>query len=379
MTESKLINRARASFGSTNVRRSGMSLAYLIIGFTVFVGLVAFGVDVGYVQLVKTELRASVDAANLAGATGLPVSATEARKRAKDAAAANKVGGKPLVLQDSDIELGLWDQTTQSFTPLTEMDESSATAVRVTAHRTAARGDPVPLVFARMIGLNSTDLTISAAAGFAQAADVVLVQDITTSFKEELPDAKIGDQALLDALYASGAGKSNFGVVVHTGWGKTLSPLRQINSNYTYLTNTISGINLAGTSGMPVASGTDISAGLSEAIKVFNDAAYTSYPNTVKAIVLVSDGSPSANTSGSNPSKTDAQLLTLAQQIADQAWAQRIHIYIVFMNADNDAVAAANVKTLTRGSGDFVQVTDPKQLPNALQKLTRRLPMSLLK
>src|SRR5262245_28465628 len=293
--------------------RKGIALPMIILIFTILIAFVAFGVDIGYVQIVKSELVAAIDAANLAGASGLPVSVGEAKKRAKEIAASNTVGGKPLIIHDNDIELGRWDPQTKQFVVHTGSAESKSTAVRVTAHLTKERGNPVGLIFAPILGINSVDMTISAVAGFAPAPDVVIVQDITSSFSAELADAKEGDQALLDALYMDGSGASDIGFVVHTGWGKTLAALQSINGNYTNLTQVITNTRLCGSTGMPTCSGTDIAAGIDEAIKVFNDPNYISTPNTVKAIVLVSDGDPTSDTHGSHPGLNDSQLLALAQ------------------------------------------------------------------
>jgi Flp pilus assembly protein TadG len=359
--------------------RKGIAMPLMVLMFTVLIALVAFGVDIGYVQMVKSELVTAIDAANLAGASGLPVSVGEARKRAKDIARSNIVAGKPLMINDSDIELGHWDPQTNQFVPHGGSSQNKSTAVRVTAKLTKENHNPVNLIFAPILGIKSVDLTVSAVAGFAPAPDIVIVQDITSSFSAELADAKDGDQALIDALYLNGSGRSDVGFVVHTGWGTTLAPLQPISSNYTALTQIISNTKLCGNSGMPVCSGTDIASGLEEAIKVFSDPNYTSSVGSVKAIVLVSDGEPTQNSSGAHPKLTDSQLLTLAQQKADEAWAQNIHIYVVYFNRDGDQSAAAKVATLKRGSGDFVQVSNPKHLPDALEKITRKLPLQLLR
>jgi hypothetical protein len=205
----------------------------------------------------------------------------------------------------------------------------------------------------------------------------VLIQDITSSFSAELSDAKTGDQALVDSLYNGGAGKSRVALVAHTGWGKTLSPLQSIDSSYTSLSSVISSLQLCGSSGMPVCSGTDIAAGFDEAIKIFSDPGYTSSGG--KVVVLVSDGEPNASSNGSHPTLNDSELLALAQTRADQLWGMQVNIYVVFFNRDNDATAAANVKSLIRGSGDFVDVPDPKQLPTALADITKKLPARLVR
>lgn len=367
-----------ARFIRTAHLRRAFVIPLAIILFTLFLTMVAFAVDLGYINMSRSELRAAVDAANLAGASGLQVSPAEARARAKSIAASNKVGGKSVVLQDSDIELGRWDTSTKKFTLYTGSDESKASAMRITARMNKERGNALGLIFAPLIGTKTKDLTISAVAGFGLAADIVIVQDITSSFDAELADAKVGDQALIDALYANGAGKSSIGYVVHTGWGKTLGTLKPVNTEYNNLKSLVTNTLLCGNKGMPVCSGTDIGAGLEEALKVYADTNYVPVPGIPKAIILVSDGEPNVSSDGSHPKMTNAQLLTYAQQQSDAAWAKGIHVYVVFFNRDNDQAASAKVATLARGNGDFVQVQDPKKLPEALEGITRRLPMALL-
>lgn len=358
--------------------RKAFVMPLMAVAFTLIIVMVAFAVDLGYITVAKAELRAAIDAANLAGASGLIISPAEARTRAKNIAASNKVGGKPLVLLDSDIELGRWDTTAKKFVLLTGSDESKATAMRITGRLAKTRNTELNLFFGPLVGKRSVDMVTAAVAGFGQAADIVLVQDVTSSFDAEIADAKTGDQALLDALYANGAGKSWMGIAVHTGWGKTMTDMRSINSDYNNLKSVISSFKLCGNSGMPVCSGTDIAAGLAEGIKIFTTSSYTGTPGVPKAIILVSDGEPTSSSNGSHPNCTDAQMLAFAKDQADAAWAKGIHVYIVMFNRENSTSAAANVKSLVRGTGDFVQVTNPKDLPKALEEITKRLPMGLL-
>lgn len=358
----------------------GFVLPLAALLFTLLIALVAFAVDLGYISSTKTAVRNAVDAANLAGASGLTVSPDEARKRAKEIALSNVINGKPLVLLDSDIELGTWDSSNRTFQPLATLDESRATAMRITARLTKQRGNPVGLIFAPLIGHSSTDIVVSAVAGYGQAADVVIVQDITSSFDKEIADAKIADQALVDTLYAKGSGVSAIGFAVHTGWGKTLSPLRNIQSEYSTISSIINSVKLCGNSGMPICSGTDIAAGLEEGIEIFSDPDYLSgIAGATRAIVLVSDGEPTASSSGSHPTLNAGQILELAKQRADEAWAKGIHVYIVFFNRENSASAAAKVSQLPRGKGTFIQVTDAQKLPEAMVEVTKRLPKGLLK
>jgi Flp pilus assembly protein TadG len=357
----------------------GLTILLVIVLMTVLLGLVAMAVDYGYLRVVKSELQTTIDAANLAGASGLPISPAEARQRAIDIAKENTVNGQPLVLTDRDIELGTWDPDSHQFTALASDREGEATAIRVTGRLNAERGNALNLIFAPMIGVNTANVAASAVAGFGQGADVVIVQDVTSSFAEEIADAKVADQALIDALNSNGVGRSSIGIVAHTGWGKTISPLRGVRNHYNSLTQAVSSLQLCGTGSMPVCSGTDPAAGLEEGIKVFNDPNYLPTASSVKALVLVSDGEPNVDPAGSHPALNNDQLLTLAQQRADEAWEQGIHVYVVFFNRANDPVAANRLRTLSRGKGDFVQVTDAKKLPDAMEDVTRKLPVQLLK
>jgi hypothetical protein len=78
------------------------------------------------------------------------------RTRAKDAADDNHADGTPVILADSDIEIGNWSTLTRQFIA----GAAPTNAVRVTARRAGANA--VPLMFARVIGRQSCDVQASA-------------------------------------------------------------------------------------------------------------------------------------------------------------------------------------------------------------------------
>src|SRR5262245_45939723 len=90
-------------------KRRGAMLVLIAVILPILLFLVAMCVDIGYIQLVRTEMRASTDAAARAASEAL--SRTQdlnmARQAAKDLASANKVAASPLLLDDSDIAFGL--------------------------------------------------------------------------------------------------------------------------------------------------------------------------------------------------------------------------------------------------------------------------------
>src|SRR4051812_792876 len=122
-------------------RQRGLAAYYTIILMTVMCLFCSLAVDLGRVQLVKMELHSSADAAALAGAASLGDGVSAAEDSAVAVAAQNKADGSAVTLdRATDIELGKWTASTNTFQPLAGAARSSANAVRVTARRTNGRG-----------------------------------------------------------------------------------------------------------------------------------------------------------------------------------------------------------------------------------------------
>lgn len=157
--------------------RPGATLIYCILLLGVLIGFASLAVDLARMQLAKNELQAAVDAAARHAASGMPLGINEAQDRAIAAAADNKVAGAEVVLNPgSDIEFGLWDAAT-GFTSLSGDDRKSATAVRVTARRDASRGNAVPTVLARIIGINGMNVRATATATRGEVIEPVIDAD----------------------------------------------------------------------------------------------------------------------------------------------------------------------------------------------------------
>lgn len=88
--------------------RKGAVLVLVIILLPLFLIFAAFCVNVAYMQLVRTELQISTDAAVRAGGRTFATSGDmkTAMSVAKEAASRNEVAGAPLRLADADIEFG---------------------------------------------------------------------------------------------------------------------------------------------------------------------------------------------------------------------------------------------------------------------------------
>src|SRR3954465_7132573 len=96
--------RARSMKTQQDARRGAM-LVLVAVCLPLIIIMAAFAVDVAWMQLVRTELRTSTDAAARAGAKELSLAQdiNVAKSMAKTLAKRNKVAGDPLLLADSDI------------------------------------------------------------------------------------------------------------------------------------------------------------------------------------------------------------------------------------------------------------------------------------
>jgi hypothetical protein len=130
----------------------------------VMLGVGTLAVDWGHVQLAKTQLMGAADAAARAGCAGLAQSPAEAVNAARYAASKNIVDGTPLDLQVGDVEIGTWNESSNTFVKLFGADQFRANAVRVIAYRTASRKSAVPLSFGSVFGDDHTNIKVESIA-----------------------------------------------------------------------------------------------------------------------------------------------------------------------------------------------------------------------
>src|SRR5438477_10757356 len=91
------------------IRRKGVAVLYLVVAFALICLLVSFGVDLGRVQLAKTELQRATDAAARYAVTGLMNNTAVAK--AISAGGNNAVDGSAVVIASADVIQGNWDAT----------------------------------------------------------------------------------------------------------------------------------------------------------------------------------------------------------------------------------------------------------------------------
>ena len=121
--------------------------------------------------------------------------------------AANEQG---LILREEEVVSGRWDEGTGTFYP----GATPYNALGLTMRRAEQNDNPVETVFARVLGFDSVNVgaTAIAARGVIEA-DVVILQDVTVSFLEEMDEAKAADRALVNTFAGSHPENVRMGVI----------------------------------------------------------------------------------------------------------------------------------------------------------------------
>ncbi len=160
MNRNRRRGRAVGYPGRRGRTRRGTAAVYTIIVMTVMIGFASLAVDVGRVEVAKTQLQTAADAAARQAAlvVNSQVSGQWAAPAAAAAAAArNLCDGTPVVLNTSaDVDMGYWTDANRTFVVVA--DPTVANAIRVTARRSAARGTGIPLLFAQILGRPTCDV-----------------------------------------------------------------------------------------------------------------------------------------------------------------------------------------------------------------------------
>ncbi len=356
--------------------RRGAVGAWVALMLVMLLGVASLTIDMGFLWVLRHRLQSTADASALAGASQLTETPDPAVVKAEAVAYAQKnmsTSAHGTVLTDPDVVLGHWDQATRTFT--TNATGTAAptgeitNAVQVTTRSAEANGNAVSLFLAPVLGIQKADVVTESTAVFEPPAasagdrwDVMLVQDVTQSFTTELDEAREAGQALLDCVNNEASEESLFGLVTFTGFSTVLAPQQTLEDGYDSLSSAISSIARCGWPGMPVCSGTHIGAGMDEAINQYNNSPPAG-PGIKRAMVIVSDGKPNAR---AFPEYSDADLENLAIASADTAWAEEIHVSVMFYDDSNDDVAADFLSSLVRGEGIFMRTLDPTDLPDLM-------------
>ena len=238
------------------------------------------------------------------------------------------------------------------------------------------------MFFARILGFDEIDMQTTAIASFGSNKpwDVVIVQDVTTSFSVEMGDAVAAGQTLLECIRDNTSPDSQVGITLFTGVSLIAEQLQPIGTNFDDLYQTVSDFATAG------GTGTHVGAGLESGNAQFADPGYTPAPDALgKAMIIVGDGNstvdsdvqPYDGSCGGNCDVSDLERIAVEQ--ADAADALGISVYTVFYDEDDNDSTAAFFEGLVRGDGLALRTPDAQELPEMLLQICASLPFKLVK
>lgn len=159
-------------------RRRGAVAVLTALLMIVLLAMLAFALDIGYIQVTRTQMQRSADAAAVAGVwelidenyqfgvTGNSQAADHVRAAAEEYAGYNVVLTKQPQLGSSDVEVGYLANPSNPNEPMTTTGIVSYNAVRIHVRRAAQQNGSIPLVFGSMLGVKSTEAECQATAAF---------------------------------------------------------------------------------------------------------------------------------------------------------------------------------------------------------------------
>ncbi|MCR4416031.1 MAG: Tad domain-containing protein, partial [Thermoguttaceae bacterium] len=155
-------------------RSGNVIVTTLFMLFSLLV-IVALAVDLGYVQVVATQMQRTADAAAIAGAWRLleekgpenrPIDGSAIRSTAGQFAGLNEVLNAAPALATEDTAIGRLSYPFNQSVQLTYDQPSEFNAVKIRVRRTEQQNGPVGLFFARVMGIHSCELEAEATAAF---------------------------------------------------------------------------------------------------------------------------------------------------------------------------------------------------------------------
>lgn len=380
----------------------------MAISLGMLVGFAALGIDLAYVRYARLELQNATDAASHAALIRLRSSANTAaaQQAAISVAAQNLVWGRPLTLRSRDVTFGGWDFPRRIFTA----GVSPPNAISIDGERSAVAGadGPIALTFGRALGKSSINMGHHGTAAY-RIRSIVVAEDITGSFADNIDQACAADVALLDQLYAYRIPADRIGMQLFTGASVLWTPLTNLQTGYAavraqWLGDGKSAYDETKTAGLTVCNKLDLTpppgapydhawvpacssggdgTNQGAAIKAATDQLLANtQPYETRVIVLITDGRPSCCVyvgGAASCDETGACAMARAQygtDMADAASAAGISIFTVSFGAD--AQQSAYNASLARGMGTAYNTPDSTQLSTILTSIAGAIPIALV-
>jgi hypothetical protein len=372
------------------------------VSLTALLGMGALAIDTAMLSYAELQSQAIADAGAHAALVQLREngSVDDARTLATQVVNANQLMGHSAQVEAEDIVFGTWDYDARAF----EAEGEWINSVQVTIRKTedSANG-PVATTLMKMFGVQYNEIeATSPSIGALRFREIIVVQDVTGSFSEEIELAKDADLTLLNYLADNPQPGDRLGMVTFVGDAELWTPLMYVEDEYDAIYSQWETLDWCDRSyypwyyygapyyhpvpqmmgcntGSPAAtwyndSGTNQGSGLELAVDTLLDSSADSH--ALKTIILVSDGRPQCIPSDA---ACDAAVALEGLDAADYAADNNISIYSVSFNETYDADQSAYMESLTRGYGFFRETPDPEELPAILEDIAASIPIALVK
>ncbi len=388
--------RVRTSLSRARSRRGSILLLAGAAFFTL-VALAGLSINVAYMELVRTEQRLATDSAAKAALVvlGQSQSPAQARQAAKTIAALHRVAGRPVILDDSDIEIGASSGNvngTYSFTQTASNSSVVTNSVRVNSNLSKMAGGGIPtILLPQMMGM-TTFTSQQSAVSTRIDMDVCLVVDRSGSMAWSLgstPFAYPGNLAGLSPIQnyfklphatlsrwaALRSAVNVFSTVLNEAPIKSRVALASYSSNFTFgiWTSVVASVDqklttdyttlvqkLNNLATQPLIGNTNIAAGLREGVNALTDPSLTKI-TTCKSIVLLTDG---ILTQGDDP-----------VALAAIARGMNIRIHTIAFSAQADVALMQQVAQA--GGGQCYVAPDAASLEAVFRTIATTLPNML--
>ena len=384
--------------------RSGNYAILTALVLVALLGFAALAIDLSYIRLTRLQAQNAADAGAHAALLELRQTQDQdaARARADQIVSLNVVAGEPAAIEPGvDVVFGGWDFDTKSFDPGADY----VNAVEVTVRRDSeSPAGAIPLMIGRVFNEDAAEVkSQGSSVGALRSRSVMIVQDITHSFADEMAEARNGNVLLLDYMAENSFPGDTTGMVTFVGEAEEWSELDQLDTDYgrlraewltldwcdrnywPYTTPSYSeGFHdapqmMGCNTGSPLArvwqdSGTNQGEGIRVASDVLLDTSRVP-PYSLKTIVIVSDGKAQCVPAGT-ACDDDAEANGIVW--ADRAAAENISIFAVSLNETYDAEQSAYLASLVRGYGQFYETPDATELPAILEEIAASIPISIV-
>jgi Flp pilus assembly protein TadG len=354
--------------GSRGSRERGVVLAWFGLLLFVGMGMAAVVNDLSYLYVSQGELQDAADAAALAAVAELKRggSRADAVRAAQIVAERNRAAGDHVRLAASDVDFGSYDSGSDTFD---SGGFGNASAIRVTARRTrGAPGGPVGLLFAGVLGQHTADVAAEAVAAMRKR-DIVIVQDVTYSFLQEIEDAKHADTMLVNAVARQALAGDRMGLVTFNEAASEDLGLTPVPDQTSTVLSAIRRVTACPSPQVRNCGGTHIAPGFNAGARLFDGDSV----DAEKVLILVSDGMP-------YPSGRRQPAIVAADRAGDAG----VNIFTVTLTQESGgaygsggADAAFNAG-LVRGYGKAYHTPDAKQLDDLLLKILEEMPVRLV-